>query len=103
MPPKSSASKLPLYSIILPTYNEADNLPLIVFLINETLAPYADKFTFEVVVVDDNSPDGTSAIAHKLAESYASPFCKITVQTRAKKLGECLASSKSLVIVSNPR
>ena len=83
----SSSSSLPLYSIILPTYNESDNLPLIVYLINETLSPYASSFTFEIVVVDDNSPDGTTAIAHSLSASYASPYCSIKVQPRAGKLG----------------
>ena len=47
--------------IILPTYNEADNLrPMAERLL-------AMKPALEVLVVDDNSPDGTGNIADSLA------------------------------------
>ena len=49
--------------VVIPTYNEAENLPLIV---PEVLAQRAD---LEVLVVDDSSPDGTGKIADELAES----------------------------------
>jgi dolichol-phosphate mannosyltransferase len=48
--------------VIVPTYNERDNLPAIVAAVHEHL-PEAD-----VLVVDDNSPDGTGAVADALAE-----------------------------------
>jgi dolichol-phosphate mannosyltransferase len=44
------------YSIILPTYNEKDNLPLIIWLIMKYMTEA--KCEFEVIIVDDNSPDG---------------------------------------------
>ena len=44
-------------SIILPTYNEKDN---IVELINAMYSALPPSIDFEVVVVDDNSPDGTA-------------------------------------------
>jgi dolichol-phosphate mannosyltransferase len=47
--------------VVLPTYNERENLPLIVPRILEA-APQVD-----VLVVDDNSPDGTGSIADQLA------------------------------------
>lgn len=49
--------------VILPTYNERDNLPPIVagILAHEGL---------RVLVVDDNSPDGTGAVADALAAQY---------------------------------
>lgn len=47
--------------VILPTYNERENLPSIVPAI---LAQGAE---FEVLVVDDNSPDGTGQLADELA------------------------------------
>ncbi len=47
--------------VIVPTYNERENLPL---LIPSILAQGAQ---FEVLVVDDNSPDGTGEIADELA------------------------------------
>jgi len=49
--------------IIIPTYNEAENIVLIIPEI-QRVVPYAD-----VLVVDDNSPDGTSKCAKTLAQS----------------------------------
>lgn len=49
--------------ITLPTYNEADN---ILSLVQECLALDAD---FEVLVVDDNSPDGTWKLVEELKAS----------------------------------
>src|SRR3954454_5680254 len=46
--------------IVLPTFNEADNLPGLVAMISDAL-PEA-----RVLVVDDNSPDGTGAVAESL-------------------------------------
>lgn len=45
-------------SVILPTYKEKDNIVELITAIFETLDPLA--MDFEVVVVDDNSPDGTA-------------------------------------------
>ncbi|HEX9100852.1 MAG TPA: polyprenol monophosphomannose synthase [Polyangia bacterium] len=47
--------------VIVPTYNERDNLPAIIAAVHEHL-PEAD-----LLVVDDNSPDGTGAVADELA------------------------------------
>ncbi len=52
-------------TIVLPTYNEAANLPVIV----EAL--FALPLTgLRILVADDNSPDGTGAIADELAANY---------------------------------
>ena len=50
--------------ICIPTYNEAENLPLIVAAVRERV-PQA-----HVLVVDDNSPDGTGALADGLAAEH---------------------------------
>jgi dolichol-phosphate mannosyltransferase len=47
--------------VIIPTYNERENLPRIVPAI------LGQGESFHVLVVDDNSPDGTGAIADELA------------------------------------
>lgn len=47
--------------VIVPTYNEAESLPAIIPRIRAAV-PWAD-----VLVVDDGSPDGTGAIADRLA------------------------------------
>ena len=48
-------------SIIVPTYNERQNIALLVWLIHEALGGplHASACSFEVLVVDDGSPDGT--------------------------------------------
>ncbi|GCC27000.1 hypothetical protein chiPu_0005421 [Chiloscyllium punctatum] len=71
------------YSVLLPTYNERDNLPLIVWL----LVRYFDEsgFDYEIIVIDDGSPDGTLEVAKQLEMIYGSD--KILLRPRAKKLG----------------
>ena len=44
-------------SVILPTYNERENLPLIIWLLMKTAQE--KSIPMEVIIVDDNSPDGT--------------------------------------------
>ena len=63
--------------VVVPTYNEAQNLSALVESI-------LDQVRFHVLVVDDNSPDGTGAIADELAARYA-PY--VAVLHRAGKLG----------------
>lgn len=48
-------------TLILPTYNERENLPLLVAAIQALPIP------IRIIVVDDNSPDGTGALADELA------------------------------------
>lgn len=50
---------MPRAVICLPTYNERENLPLVI----DALEPLA----VEVLVIDDNSPDGTGDLADQLA------------------------------------
>ena len=49
--------------VVTPTYNEKDNLPLLV----EGVLKHDG---FRLLVVDDGSPDGTGAIADRLAEAH---------------------------------
>ena len=70
----------PALSIIVPTYNERDRLAALVDAIFS--AYQAEGVNGELVIVDDNSPDGTGALADELAKSH-----RITVIHRAGKLG----------------
>lgn len=63
--------------VIVPTYNERDNLPRLVPLILQ------QDPALEVLVVDDASPDGTGAIADEMAAEDA----RVHVLHRAGKLG----------------
>ncbi len=49
--------------LVLPTYNEAENLAAFVAAVRDKLPASA-----HVLIVDDNSPDGTGEIADRLAE-----------------------------------
>jgi dolichol-phosphate mannosyltransferase len=55
--------------LILPTYNEAENVEAIVMAAGEVLARSAPD-GFQVLVVDDGSPDGTGEIADRLAAEH---------------------------------
>ncbi|GAA0248286.1 polyprenol monophosphomannose synthase [Saccharothrix mutabilis subsp. mutabilis] len=52
----------PRTTVVVPTYNERDNLPVLVDLLADLGVP-----GLRVLVVDDNSPDGTGDVADKLA------------------------------------
>ena len=52
--------------LILPTYNEAENLVEFVHAVSEVLA-HAAPDGYRILIVDDNSPDGTGKIADQLA------------------------------------
>jgi dolichol-phosphate mannosyltransferase len=55
--------------LILPTYNEAENVEAIVTAASDVLARAAPE-GFRVLVVDDGSPDGTGQIADRLATEH---------------------------------
>jgi dolichol-phosphate mannosyltransferase len=63
--------------VIIPTYNEKENIRWIVELVLSQAA------NLEVLVVDDNSPDGTAAIVTEMAQ--ADP--RVHLLSRAGKLG----------------
>ncbi|QSL64417.1 hypothetical protein MERGE_001718 [Pneumocystis wakefieldiae] len=71
------------YSIILPTYNERRNLAIITYLLGKVLNE--GNFDWELVIVDDNSPDNTQEVAKKLIDIYGKS--RIILKTRPQKLG----------------
>lgn len=69
-PAKSTGSKdCILFSLIIPTYNERDNITNVVQVLTKLLdsSIYGD---YELIVVDDDSPDGTWEVAASLMTSY---------------------------------
>jgi len=67
-------------SIVVPTYNERDRLEN---LVDKVCAVFrALNLPTEIVIVDDNSPDGTGALADRLADRYP-----LRVVHRSGKLG----------------
>lgn len=67
-PPETHPSPVPrpVVSIIVPTLNEAASLPLLLPRVADAMAGRA----YEVVVVDDDSHDGTDAVCAGLAERF---------------------------------
>lgn len=54
----------PEITVVLPTYNERDNVPVAIARVGKALAGR----NWEIIVVDDDSPDGTADVVHALAE-----------------------------------
>lgn len=71
------------YSVILPTYNERSNLPIITYLLQKTFTQHS--LNWELIIVDDASPDGTQEVAKQLITAYGSNH--IQLRPRAGKLG----------------
>ena len=78
--PPEAASARPDFSLVIPTYNEAQGLRALLEAIQAALGPA--QIVYEVVLVDDNSPDGTAALAEQLAREFP-----VRVLRRSGKLG----------------
>ena len=66
--PEAAAIEL---AVVIPTLNERDNVPLIVERLNRVLAGIA----WEVIFVDDDSPDGTADAVRELARVQGNIRC----------------------------
>lgn len=75
----------PELSIVVPTFNERENIPRLVDMLRVALA----GVSWELLVVDDNSPDGTSEVAKNIAASDSRVRCVRRVGRRGLA-GACL-------------
>ncbi len=82
-----------MVSVILPTYNESENIKVIVPHIFEVLNSF--RMEGEVVIVDDDSPDGTAEVAIGLARDYPIKIC-----VRKNKRGLATAVMKGFELAS---
>ena len=97
IPPANSAAPLanadgiaavrpaPELTIVVPTFNERANIPLLV----ERLSRLLTACDWEVVFVDDNSPDGTAAAARAIGETDSRVRCIRRIGRRGLA-GACL-------------
>jgi len=74
-------------AVIIPTYNEYDNIAYLIQKIN-TLLP-----RIHILIIDDNSPDGTGIIAQRLSEMSST----VDVIHRVKKLGLASAYKEGFI------
>ncbi|VAI39269.1 unnamed protein product [Triticum turgidum subsp. durum] len=85
----------PEYSIIVPTYNERLNIALIVYLIFK----HPPDAKFEIIIVDDGSPDGTQDIVKQLQQVYGEDRVLLRARPRKLGLGELSCPFLPMVIV----
>ena len=82
-------------SIIIPTYNEKENIAKLVPDIESVLA--GNGIDGEIIIIDDNSPDGTGQLAEELNKKYHN----IKTIHRQKKEGVGSARRLGFSIASN--
>lgn len=57
--------------VIIPTYNEKENIEAII------RAVFSQENNFDVLIVDDSSPDGTANIVYKLQSEFSNLFIEV--------------------------
>ena len=71
------------YSLLIPTYNERDNISLLIYMIDNILTK--NKINYEIIIVEDNSPDRTIDCVKEMEKLYGTE--KIKILERPGKLG----------------
>lgn len=71
-----------LLSLVIPTYNEGKNIQKLVHLLSQCLDEAIPE-AYELIVVDDNSPDGTWEIATQMMPEYS----QLRVMRRVEERG----------------
>ncbi len=81
-------------TVVVPTFKERDNVPLVVERLDAVLAGIA----WEVVFVDDDSPDGTAAVARDIARRDP----RVRVIQRIGRRGLSTALRRGRAVVAAP-
>jgi len=76
-------------SVLVPAKDEAENLPEFVRLCAQALEPAG--FSYELVIVDDGSRDGTGAVLEDLAGTY--PCLRVVTHRRQRGIADALRSA----------
>src|SRR3989338_2531238 len=69
------------FSLVIPTYNEKENIQKLLLLLKDDFDK--NEIDGEIIVVDDNSPDGTGQVLEELKTKYQN----LKVIHRKRKLG----------------
>ena len=75
----------PELTLVVPTFNERDNIPCLIELLRTALT----QVSWELIIVDDNSPDGTAEVAKRMAATDARIRCIRRIGRRGLA-GACL-------------
>ena len=62
--------------VIIPTYNEKENIQAIIKAVIELT-----EHQFDVLIVDDNSPDGTAALVEEMMALYPERWLQVGAGT----------------------
>jgi dolichol-phosphate mannosyltransferase len=89
-------------AIVTPTYNEAKNIPILVKKLKKYIKNIKGIF-FTLIIVDDNSPDGTGNIADLLSKTEKMSNFNIEVLHRKQKngLGKAYIDSFKILLDKN--
>ncbi len=84
-------STVPEVSIIVPTYREAENLGVLIPRVSDALK--SAGISAEIIVVDDNSPDGTPEVCRVLSESHP---LRLVVRTTERGLSSAVLAGMNV-------
>ena len=84
-------------SIVIPTYNESENIENFILTLEKKL--HRHNVHGEIIVVDDNSPDGTSEIVARLAKKYKN--LKLLCRKNKRGKGSAIADGAKLAKYEN--
>jgi glycosyltransferase involved in cell wall biosynthesis len=79
-------------SVLVPAKDEADNLPEFLQRCAQALGPAG--FSFEVIVVNDGSRDGSDRVLRELARQY--PFLEVVTHRRQRGIADSLRSASDV-------
>lgn len=82
-------------SVVLPCYNEKDNILLIVKQIHEQL----DCYSHEIIVIDDNSPDGTYDVVNMEQLDYVRAINRLKGPSLGKSIRRGIEEAEGDIIV----
>lgn len=68
---------MPLVSIVLPIYNEEENVPILVERVLAAVEPLRDRYAFELLLVNDGSTDGSLAALRACREKFPAATLRI--------------------------
>lgn len=85
----------PELTVIIPTYNEAKNVELMIVRVHDSL--HRHGVSEEILIVDDSSPDGTAGLATKMAGQYP-----VRVYIRTQRAGPGPAIMDGIRLAASP-